>query len=126
VTTPCVGRRSRLPMPQHRSKRRGGADGQPACPAFDQPRYLLWRCCHAGPIPTWADSAPVRADASVTQLWWTDASDRTRQSGCVAPLERAKTACWSGRTRADAMRWPAEDALSLNSSNLHGSNLLTI
>jgi hypothetical protein len=42
------------------------------------------------------------SDANLAQIWARDASGRTRRSGCVAPLERAKPARRSDRTRSDA------------------------
>jgi hypothetical protein len=56
-------------------------------------------------------SARIRADANLAQIWARDGSGRMRRSGCVAPLRRALAMRQSGRTRADAMRRPAGDAL---------------
>jgi hypothetical protein len=61
VTSPCVGRHSRLPMPQHRAKRRGGAtEGQAARPAFDHHRSCPLSYCQTGPTPTREDMAGQR------------------------------------------------------------------
>jgi hypothetical protein len=74
-------------------------------PALDQHSSTRWAAAMRGLDPrgrTRADNVPVRADASVTQIWWTDASGRTRRSGCVASLGRAHATRRSGRTSSDA------------------------
>jgi hypothetical protein len=93
-----VRRRSRLLMPQHGAKRQ---TMQQKAKRHGQPR---WAAAMRGLDPramTQADIAPVRANASVTQIWWTDASGRTHRSDYVAPLVRTQPTCRSDRTNLD-------------------------
>jgi hypothetical protein len=113
VTSPCVGRRSRLPMPQHRSKRRGGADGQAARPAFDHHSYRPLSRCHTGPIPTWEDAGEQRA-CPCRCIRDPNLVDRCVGSDASVRMCRTTGACEIGApVRSDAMRRPAGDALSV-------------
>jgi hypothetical protein len=115
VTSPCVGRCSRLPMPGRLATRRGGAtDGQAARLAFDQHSYCPLCRCHAGPMPTREDTGGHRAcprrrigDPNlVDRCIGPVASYRwSMRNRCAGPVGRV-------RTRAAAMRRPAGDALT--------------
>jgi hypothetical protein len=95
VTSACVGRRSRLPMPQHRSKRRGGADGQAARPTFDSR-------CHAGPIRTWEDTGKHRA-CPRRRIGDPNLVDRCVRPDASVWLRRTAGACETGApVRSDA------------------------
>jgi hypothetical protein len=111
VTSPCVGRGSRLPMPQHRVKRRGGAaESQAARPTFDQHRSRPLSCSQVGSRTTREDTSGQRACPGrhisdpnlVDQCVGLDASVRIHCNAGHAQPTR-----WSGRTRSNARKHDA-------------------